>query len=158
MLAEQPKAMTATIRGTEGGIGPQTMEIGRKIIFDINADQNGELALIHLSADHVLSFIYPSPKGDLPLLEPNVATSVGDDLRLEVSEPAGTEYWLVLNTSDGMTIPESVPLIAVENWAQAYLITNDPIYSASLISWLGNRSLLGWALIEVNVVNLGDAE
>ena len=106
----------------------------------------------------MLSFIYPSPKGELPLLEPNVATSVGEDLRLEVSEPAGTEYWLVLNTSDGMTIPESVPLIAVENWAQAYLITNDPIYSASLISWLGNRSLLGWALIEVNVVNLGDAE
>ena len=64
------------------------MEIGRAIIFDINADlQNGELALIHLSADHamlsstrhrMMNFRY----------EPNVATSVGDDLGRSLNLPA----------------------------------------------------------------------
>lgn len=158
MLAEKTNAMTATIRGTEGGAVPQTMEIGRTIIFDIIAEQTGQLALIHLSADHTMSFIYPAPSGDLPVLEANVSTSVGDDLRLEVSEPTGTEYWLVLNTSEGLVIPESVPMIPVDDWAQTYLIPKDPLFSASLISWLTSQPLFGWALIEVNVVNLGDAK
>ena len=158
MLADNANLMTATIRGTGGGVEPQTMEIGRSIIFDVTAEQSGQLALIHLSADHAISFIYPSPNGDLPKLEANVVTSVGDDLRLEVSEPTGTEYWLVLNSSEGLVIPESVPIIPVDDWARAYLIPNDPLYSASLVSWLASQPLAGWALIEVNVVNLGDAE
>lgn len=158
ILAETPPAMTAVIRGTQGGDGPQTMEIGRAIALDVTAQNSGQLALVHLSADHALSVIYPSPTGELPSVEANVTVAIGDDLRLEVSEPTGTEYWLVLNTAEGLVIPESVPMISVEDWARAFLIGDDPVYSARLVSWLANQPLTGWALIEVNVVALADNE
>ncbi len=114
---------------------------------------------VHLSADHALSVIYPSPAaGELPSVEGSVTLAIGDDLRLEVSEPTGTEYWLLLNTAEGLVIPESVPMIPVEDWARAFLIGDDPVYSARLVSWLANQPLTGWALIEVNVVKLAETE
>jgi len=151
-LADVLPGMAASIVGAESQSGITTMKIGSEVVFELSVDQPGELALIHLSADNILSFIYPAPGGAAPTLVPGELNTIASDLRLEVSEPAGTEYWILLNLTAAFDMPDNIPLIPVDDWAQAYEIQPDPAFSGRLMRWLSQRALVGWTVLEVNVI------
>ena len=137
----------------------QQLRVGAPIVVQATSTTGGYVSVLHLSADDVVTIVYPSPVGVSDLIEPSQAETLAEELDLIASEPLGSDFVVAFVTQEPLNLREAgITFIPVKEWGRALILPANPEVSTAFTQLIAGQDIIEWAVYPMKIIPVDATE
>ena len=146
-------ALELDIPTAETAEGGQQLRVGAPIVVQVTPATNGHISVLHLSADDVVTIVYPSPAEQSDMVQATQLNTLAEELDLIASEPLGPDYVVAFVTPEPVNLGISeISYIPVKDWGRALILPDNPEVSTLFTELIAGQNIIEWAIYPMQIV------